>query len=84
MANTVNQPTVNPTNKLTASVVAQSVWGTGMLMVGLALKNLAPGWYDPEVLASITLTGSTLAAFIAGWLTSDRPNVVVVTTEAQQ
>jgi len=83
MGNTVNQPTVNPTNKLTASVVGASVWGTLMLVVGLALKNLAPGWYDPEVLASITLTGTTLASFIAGWLTSDKPNVVVITQDPQ-
>jgi len=84
MANVVNQPSVNPTNKLTASVVGTSVWGTAMLLVGLVLKNEAPGWYDPEVLASITLTGTTVAGFIAGWLTPDKPNVVVITQDQNQ
>lgn len=83
MANTVNQPSVNPTNKLTASVVGTSVWGTFMLLVGLLMKNLSPEWYDPEVIASITLTGSTVAGGIAGWLTPDRPNVVVITEDAE-
>lgn len=84
MTNVVNQPSVNPTNKLTASVVGTSVWGTAMLLVGLVLKNEAPGWYDPEVLASITLTGTTVAGFIAGWLTPDKPNVVVITQDQNQ
>jgi len=84
MANVVNQPSVNPTNKLTASVVGTSVWGTLMLVLGLVLKNEAPGWYDPEVLASITLTGTTVVGGIAGWLTPDRPNVVVVTQDASK
>lgn len=84
MANVVNQPSANPTNKLTASVVGASVWGTAMLLVGLVLKNEAPGWYDPEVLASVTLTGSTVASFVAGWFTPDRPNVVVITQDQSQ
>lgn len=84
MANVVNQPSANPTRKLAASTVGGAVWGTLMLIVGLGLKNLAPEWYDPEVLASITLTGTTVAGYVSGWFTADAPNVVVVTEGADK
>ncbi len=77
MANTINQPSANPTNKLTAAAVATAVWGAVIAVAGLTLQNLYPAWYDPEVLLSVSGAGSTTVAFIAGWLTSDKPNIVV-------
>lgn len=64
---TVNQPTINPTNKLTAATVGAAIISLG----GLALRNLAPSWYDPEVL----LTMSPLVVFALGYVIKDKPNV---------
>lgn len=64
---TVKQPSVNPTNKLTAATAAAGI----MALVGLVLKNLAPGWYDPEALMSIT----PLAVLVFGYFIKDQPNV---------
>lgn len=84
MTNTINQPSVNPTRKLTAAVVAGAVWGAVLSVAGLTLKNLYPEWYDPEVLLSINSAVTTLAAGIAGWLTKDNPNVVVMVEESER
>ena len=84
MANTINQPSVNPTRKLTAATVAVAVWGAVFNICGLALKNLYPEWYDPEILISVNNAVSTAAAFIAGWLIKDNPNVVVVVEEPEK
>ena len=65
--NTVSQPTINPTNKLTAATVGSAL----MSVTGLALKNLAPEWYDPEVLLSVT----PLLIFVIGYFVRDKPNV---------
>ena len=73
---TITQPTVNPTRKLTAATAA--VWGATLSVGGLALKNLYPEWYDPEVLLSVNSAVTTIAAFVAGWFVKDNPNVVVV------
>ena len=78
MANTINQPSNNPTNKLTASTAALAAWGIVMSVGGLALKNLAPGWYDPEVMLTVSAGMPVVIGFAAGWVTRDRPNVVVV------
>lgn len=69
---TVNQPSINPTNKLTAATVGAAVISVG----GLVLKNLAPEWYDPEVMLSIT----PVVIFVFGWLIRDKPNVTIDTT----
>lgn len=76
MANTISQPSANPTNKLTAATIAGGV----MALLGLVLKNVAPNWYDPEVLLAVT----PLVAFITGWLFKDNPNIVVVVGDQQQ
>lgn len=66
----VTQPSLNPTVKLTAAVWASMILGVG----GLAVRNLAPGWYDPDVWATLT----PFAVFVAGWFVKDTANVVVV------
>ena len=76
---TINQPSINPTRKLTAATVAVAVWGAAFNIIGLTLKNLYPEWYDPEIMLSVNNAVSTAAAFIAGWWIKDNPNVVVVT-----
>lgn len=66
---TVKQPSVNPTNKLSAATVAAAVVST----TGLILRNVFPEWYDPEVMTAIL----PIAVWAAGFLTPDEPNVVV-------
>lgn len=78
MANTINQPSNNPTNKLTAATAAVTAWGIVMAIADLALQNLAPTWYDPKTMLLIANGVPTLVCFAAGWFTRDRPNVVVV------
>lgn len=69
MAKAIDQPSVNPTNKLSAAVVASAVVG----VAGLALKNLYPEWYDPEVMLSVT----PVIVWASGYVIRDKPNVVV-------
>jgi hypothetical protein len=76
MADKAIQPSANPTVKLTAAAWAAAAMGVG----GLALKNLAPGWYDPTVLG--LLTPFAVVAF--GWFVHDAPNVVVIQQDAGQ
>lgn len=64
---TVNQPTRNPTRKLSAAVIGAAV----MAVVGLAVKNLAPDWYDPTVIAALT----PVVIFGLGYFVKDEPNV---------
>lgn len=63
---TVSQPGLNPTNKLSAATVGAAL----VSVVGLLLKNLAPEWYDAEVL----LTISPVVVFALGYVIKDRPN----------
>lgn len=64
---TVKQPSANPTNKLSAATA-----GAGFVAVlGLVLKNLAPDWYDPEALMTLT----PLVVFAFGYIIKDQPNV---------
>ncbi len=78
MENTINQPSANPTNKLTASTVATAVWGAMVSVGSLVVKNLYPEWYDPETILSVSAAVPTVVGFIAGWLVKDNPNIVVV------
>lgn len=64
---TVNQPTLRPTNKLTAATLG----GALVSVVGLALKNLAPEWYDPDVILAV----APVATFILGYMVKDQRNV---------
>lgn len=74
---TVNQPTLNPTNKVLAATAATTAWGIFMGIGSLTLKNLAPGWYDPDVIIAISSGVPTLVVFAAGWFTKDKPNVIL-------
>jgi hypothetical protein len=73
MATTVNQASANPTNKLSAATVAAALMG----LLGLALRNLAPQWYDQEVLVGLL----PVVVYAAGWFIKDAPNITVVTTD---
>lgn len=76
MANTVNQVSKNPTNKLSTAIVAAAA----ISVASLVIKNLFPEWYDPQTIASVT----PVIIGIAGWLVPDAPNVVVITTDSEQ
>ncbi len=70
MAVTINQPTANPTRKLSAAVVAAAFMG----VLGLVLKNEFPQWYDSDVLMALL----PVVVYFAGWIIKDEPNVVIV------
>jgi glyoxylate utilization-related uncharacterized protein len=73
MTETVNQPSANPTNKLTAATI-----GAATLSVsGLIVRNLFPEWYDQDVWLSM----APVVVFALGWFIKDKPNVVVVVEE---
>lgn len=62
----INQPSINPTRKLTAATV-----GAALVSVsGLVLRNLVPDWYDAEVMMAIT----PIVVFGLGYLIRDLPN----------
>ncbi len=65
----IAQSDSNPTRKLTAATAGSAL----VSILGLVLKNLAPGWYDPEVLLSVT----PIVIFACGWFIRDQANVVV-------
>lgn len=69
MATKITQTTVNPTAKLNAATIAAAM----VSVVGLVLRNVAEGWYDPDVMAAIL----PIAVFLAGYLVKDDANVVV-------
>lgn len=62
----VNQPTANPTNKLTAAVVGVAI--VEVIRTGLA--NFAPGWSDPAMWTAL----SPVIVFACGWFIKDAPN----------
>lgn len=66
---TIVQPSANPTRKLSAAVVGAAA----MAVFGLILRNAAPEWYDPSVLAALT----PIVIFALGYYVKDRPNVLV-------
>lgn len=70
MANTINQPSANPTNKLTAVTVS----GVVVSALSLIIKNMLPDWYDPELMLNL----SPVVLLIVGWFIKDNPNIVVV------
>ncbi|MHA6686339.1 hypothetical protein [Mesorhizobium sp. A556] len=65
----INQPSANPTRKLSAAVIGAAL----IAVAGLIVKNAAPEWYDPEVFAALT----PIVIFGLGYYVRDRPNVVV-------
>lgn len=71
---TVVQPSLNPTNKLTAAVVGVAITEVARTL----LANLAPGWSDPAMWTAL----SPIIVFACGWFVKDAPNVPVVTSDA--
>ena len=62
----VKQTSIMPTRKLSAAVIGSAAIAVG----GLILKNLAPGWYDPEVMIAIT----PIVVFALGYAVHDEDN----------
>ena len=80
---TINQTSSQPTNKVAAATAATAAWAIIVSVGSLAVKNLAPAWYDPDTILAISSGVPTMIVFAAGWFTKDKPNVVVV-QEAKQ
>lgn len=74
---TTNQPSSQPTNKVAAATAATSAWAIVVSIGSLAVKNLAPEWYDPDVIIAVSSGVPIIIVFVAGWFTKDKPNVVV-------
>lgn len=62
----VKQSGWKPTRKLSAATIG----GAAVAVGGLALKNLAPNWFDPAVMLSVT----PIVVFGVGYLTHDEDN----------
>ncbi|TPM59169.1 hypothetical protein FJ959_09885 [Mesorhizobium sp. B2-2-4] len=75
---TINQPSSQPTNKVAVATAATAAWAIIVSVGSLALQNLAPTWYSPDLIAAVSSGVPVLLVFIAGWFTRDKPNVVVV------
>ena len=67
---TVNQPTINPTRKLTAAVVATAIMETLRVLA----NQLLPDVFDPAFWVAL----APIAVFAVGWFVKDEPNVVVI------
>lgn len=65
----INQPSSQPTNKLTAATLAAAL----VPAIGLFVRNLFPEWYDPEVIVGMT----PVMVFLIGYFVKDEPNIVV-------
>lgn len=65
----VTQPSINPTNKLTAAVVAVFA----VEFVRLIANNVWPGAADE----SLWVAAQPIGVFIAGWFIKDDANVAV-------
>ncbi|RWC87359.1 MAG: hypothetical protein EOS72_21725 [Mesorhizobium sp.] len=63
---TVTQPTIRPTNKLTAATIAAAA----VSVSGVFVRNLWPSWYDAETWATLL----PIAVFAVGYLVKDEPN----------
>lgn len=62
----INQPTIRPTNKLTAATIAAAA----ISVSGLFVRNVWPSWYDAETWAALL----PIAVFAIGYLVKDEPN----------
>ncbi|TPM38149.1 hypothetical protein [Mesorhizobium sp. B2-3-4] len=63
---TVTQPTIRPTNKLTAATIAAAA----VSVSGVVVRNLWPSWYDAETWATLL----PVAVFAVGYLVRDEAN----------
>lgn len=72
-ATKVVQPTLNPTNKLSAATIAAAI----MAVSGMVVKNLWPEWYSAEV----WMTLMPIVGVLAGYFVKDNANVIVLTED---
>lgn len=63
---TVKQPTINPTNKLTAATIVAAA----VPLAGLIVRNLWPSWYDETVWAGMT----PILVMAIGYFVKDEAN----------
>lgn len=73
---TINQPTINPTNKLTASVVAIAI----IELARVLTHNFWPSFDDAGLWTAL----SPLAVFFIGYFIKDEQNVVLAVPVAQK
>lgn len=74
MEGTVNQPSSQPTNKLTAATLGAAL----VPALGLILRNAFPNWYDPDVLLGMT----PIVVYLLGYLIKDDPNITIIQGES--
>lgn len=72
----INQPTINPTNKLTASVVAVAI----IELARVLAHNFFPGFDDAGLWTAL----SPIAVFVAGYFIRDEATVVLAVPVGQQ
>ena len=72
----INQPTINPTNKLTASVVAIAV----IELTRVLAHNFFPGFDDAGLWTAL----SPVAVFVIGYFIKDEANVVLAVPVGQK
>lgn len=75
MDNTINQPSANPTNKLTAAVIGVAVIEVTRVLVA----NFAPGFDDQGMWTAL----SPVVVFLCGWFVPDAPNQIVIVENKQ-
>ena len=63
---TITQPTIRPTNKLTAATIAAAL----VSVSGVFVRNIWPSWYDAETWATLL----PIVVFAVGYLVKDEPN----------
>lgn len=73
--NTVNQPTLNPTNKLTAAVVATAF----MELLRVVMTHALPDYYDDGLWSAML----PIVVFAVGWFVKDHPNSIIVPDEEE-
>lgn len=76
MDTVVNQPSSQPTNKLTAATLAAAL----IPAIGLIMRNLWPDWYDADVLMGTT----PVLVYLLGYLIKDEPNIVATITDGEK
>jgi len=74
MAQSVSQPSFNPTNKLSAATIATALVALAQAVV----DKFWPEFSDPQIWAAVY----PLAALGAGYFTYDKPNVEAVNVQS--
>lgn len=73
---TINQPTINPTNKLSASVIAVAV----IELARVLTHNFWPAFDDAALWTAL----APIAVFAVGYFVRDEQNVVLAVPVAQK